>query len=197
MISFAETKLFARMVVSFLSDGEYALLRQALVSIRLWATSLRAPAARARCRWGAPGRGKRGGFGSSTSPDPERQIWMLRLYPENVADSIPAHVLRHIKERSVTKATAKARGQTRDPRRSARAEAMARGRPVALGQRSLCSGSSCERAGQSQVKFASLLGVYLQEHFRSGNKVDGRHQGPRAHYCMVAAKNPQALLEVA
>ena len=28
----------------------------------------------------------------------QRQIWMFTLYPKNVADSIPAHVLRQIKE---------------------------------------------------------------------------------------------------
>ena len=50
-------------------------------------------------RWGAPGRGKRGGlrviYFLRTL---QGQIWMLTLYPKNVADSIPAHVLRQIKE---------------------------------------------------------------------------------------------------
>ena len=32
-------------------------------------------------------------------PRPERGvIWMLALYPKNVADSIPAHVLKQIRE---------------------------------------------------------------------------------------------------
>ena len=52
-----------------------------------------------KLRWAAPGRGKRGGYrviyfvrrGNGV-------IWMLTMYPKNVADSIPARVLRQIRE---------------------------------------------------------------------------------------------------
>ena len=52
-----------------------------------------------KLRWGAPGRGKRGGFRviyylrSRTGV-----IWMLTMYPKNVSDSIPAHILRQIRK---------------------------------------------------------------------------------------------------
>ena len=52
-----------------------------------------------KLRWAAVGRGKRGGyrviyFVRRTSG----VIWMLTIYPKNVADSIPAHVLKQIRE---------------------------------------------------------------------------------------------------
>jgi hypothetical protein len=52
-----------------------------------------------KMRWGAQGRGKRGGlrviyyFRSARG-----QIWMLTLYAKNVRESIPAHVLKELKE---------------------------------------------------------------------------------------------------
>ena len=50
-----------------------------------------------RCR--APGRGKRGGyrviyFARIT----QGIIWMLTIYPKNVAENVPAHVLRQIRK---------------------------------------------------------------------------------------------------
>lgn len=50
-------------------------------------------------RWGIAGRGKRGGlriiYYLRTQHGP---IWMLTLYPKNVAENIPAGVLRKIKD---------------------------------------------------------------------------------------------------
>jgi hypothetical protein len=52
-----------------------------------------------KLRWGVAGRGKRGGlrviYFLRTS---QGQIWMLTIYPKNVAENIPANVLRQIKE---------------------------------------------------------------------------------------------------
>ena len=50
-------------------------------------------------RWNVAGRGKRGGlriiyFLRTRHP----QIWMLTLYAKNVAENIPAHVLKQIKD---------------------------------------------------------------------------------------------------
>jgi mRNA-degrading endonuclease RelE of RelBE toxin-antitoxin system len=52
-----------------------------------------------KIRWAASGRGKRGGvriiyYGKIR----EGVIWMLTIYGKNVADNIPAHILRKIKE---------------------------------------------------------------------------------------------------
>ena len=52
-----------------------------------------------KLRWSAPGRGKRGGYRVIYYVRRANGvIWMLTMYPKNVADSIPAHVLRQIRE---------------------------------------------------------------------------------------------------
>jgi hypothetical protein len=50
-------------------------------------------------RWGLAGRGKRGGLRVIYFLRTRQgQIWMLTLYPKNVAESISAHVLKQIKD---------------------------------------------------------------------------------------------------
>ena len=50
-----------------------------------------------KLRWGAPGRGKRGGYRVIYCVRRAHEIiWMLTMYPKNVAENIPAHVLRQI-----------------------------------------------------------------------------------------------------
>lgn len=52
-----------------------------------------------KMRWSIAGRGKRGGPGVIHFLRARHgQIWMLTLYPENVAVNIPPHVLRRIKD---------------------------------------------------------------------------------------------------
>ena len=51
-----------------------------------------------KLRWRARGRGKRGGYRVIYFPKIEQGvIWMLTLYPKNVKDTIPAHLLRAIR----------------------------------------------------------------------------------------------------
>ena len=50
-------------------------------------------------RWGVAGRGKRGGLRVIYFLRTQRgQIWMLTLYAKNVAENIPANVLKRIKD---------------------------------------------------------------------------------------------------
>ncbi len=50
-----------------------------------------------KLRWAAPGRGKRGGYRIIYYVRRAYGvIWMLTMYPKNVAENIPAHVLRQI-----------------------------------------------------------------------------------------------------
>jgi hypothetical protein len=84
MIGFVETRLFTRLVQEYLSDDEYGALQQALLQ---------------KLRWGVAGRGKRGGLRVIYFLRTRQgQIWMLTIYPKNVAENIPAHVLRQIKD---------------------------------------------------------------------------------------------------
>ena len=52
-----------------------------------------------KLRWGVVGRGKRGGIRVIYYlRSRQGQIWMLTLYAKNVAENIPAHVLKKIRE---------------------------------------------------------------------------------------------------
>ena len=52
-----------------------------------------------KLRWGAAGRGKRGGIRAIYyARTRQGQIWMLTLYAKNVMENISAKVLRQIKE---------------------------------------------------------------------------------------------------
>ena len=99
MISFVETKLFTRLVQQYLSDEEYSRLQQELATNPEAGSMVPGSGGIRKLRWGVAGRGKRGGlrviyFLRRRSG----QTWMLTLYPKNVAEDIPAHVLRQIKD---------------------------------------------------------------------------------------------------
>ncbi len=99
MISFVETKLFTRLVSDLLGDDEYALLQQALIANPELGDVIPGSGGVRKMRWGAAGRGKRGGLRVIYYLRTRQgQIWMLTVYPKNVADSIPAHLLRQIKD---------------------------------------------------------------------------------------------------
>jgi len=52
-----------------------------------------------KLRWTLPGRGKRGGLRVIYYlRSAQGVVWMLTLYPKNVAENIPAHVLRKIRK---------------------------------------------------------------------------------------------------
>ena len=99
MISFVETKLFTRLIGDLLSDDEYALLQRALIENPELGDVIPGSGGVRKMRWGAIGRGKRGGLRAIYFLRTRQgQIWMLTVYPKNVADSIPAHLLRQIKD---------------------------------------------------------------------------------------------------
>lgn len=99
MISFVETKLFTRLVQEYLSDDEYSKLQQALLTNPEAGALIPRSGGVRKLRWGVAGRGKRGGVRVIYLLRTRRgQIWMLTLYPKNVAEAIPAHVLKQIKD---------------------------------------------------------------------------------------------------
>lgn len=99
MLSFIETKLFTKLVTEHLSDEEYARLQELLIRDPDTGDLIPGSGGVRKVRWGVKGRGKRGGirviYYARTR---QGQIWMLTLYAKNVAESIPAHVLRQIKD---------------------------------------------------------------------------------------------------
>lgn len=99
MISFVETRLFTRLVQEYLSDDEYSALQQALLQDLEAGAVVPGSGGVRKLRWGVAGRGKRGGLRVIYFLRTRQgQIWMLTIYPKNVAENIPANVLRQIRE---------------------------------------------------------------------------------------------------
>ena len=99
MISFVETKLFTRLVQEYLSDDEYSRLQLALAADPEVGSVIPGSGGVRKMRWSVAGRGKRGGLRVIYFLRTRHgQIWMLTLYAKNVAENIPAHVLKQIKD---------------------------------------------------------------------------------------------------
>lgn len=99
MFSFIETKLFTRLIIDYLSDEEYSQLQQALIKNPGAGDLIPGSGGVRKLRWGVKGRGKRDGVRVIYYVRTHRGlIWMLTVYAKNVAENIPAHLLRKIKE---------------------------------------------------------------------------------------------------
>ena len=99
MFSFIETRLFTKLVVDYLSDEEYAALQLALRRDPEAGPVIPGSGGVRKLRWAAAGRGKRGGYRVIYYVRRANGvIWMLTMYPKNVAENISARVLRQIKK---------------------------------------------------------------------------------------------------
>ena len=99
LVTFVETKLFTQLVLDYLSDDEYAAMQQFFVANPEAGDVIPGSGGIRKLRWGVAGRGKRGGlrviYFLRLRKD---EVWMLTLYAKNVADNIPAKVLKKIRE---------------------------------------------------------------------------------------------------
>lgn len=99
MFEFIETPLFSRIVERYLSDDDYAELQTHLSEHPEAGDVIRASGGVRKLSWATQGRGKRGGVRIIYYlKRAEDQIWMLTVYARNVRETIPAHILRQIKE---------------------------------------------------------------------------------------------------
>ncbi len=99
MLTFVESKLFTSLVNKYLSDDEYAALQQAIADNPEAGGVIRGSGGVRKLRWGVSGRGKRGGIRVIYYlRSRQGEVWMLTLHAKNEADSIPAHILKKIKE---------------------------------------------------------------------------------------------------
>jgi hypothetical protein len=96
VFTFVETRLFTGL---YLSDDEYADLQRTLIGDPEAGDVIRGTGGVRKLRWGIAGRGKRGGIRIIYYVRAQQgQIWMLTLYAKNEEQTIPAHVLKKIRE---------------------------------------------------------------------------------------------------
>ncbi len=99
MFEFIETPFFTKALDRYLDDDEYRELQTYLNKHPESGKIVPGSGGVRKLRWAAAGRGKRGGLRIIYYLRLARgRIWMLTLYGKNVRESIPAHVLKELRE---------------------------------------------------------------------------------------------------
>ena len=99
MFTFIETRLFTRLADEYLGDEGLRALQEYLLLHPQSGDLIRGSGGVRKVRWALPGRGRSGGIRVIYYLQSlQGQVWLLTLYPKNVQDSIPGHLLRKIKD---------------------------------------------------------------------------------------------------
>ena len=95
MFTLIETKLFTKLVGEYLSVEEYRRLQLELMARPDTGAVIRGSGGVRKMRWSA----QCGGYRVIYLVRPfEDVIWMLTIYPKNIADTVPVHILRQIRQ---------------------------------------------------------------------------------------------------
>ncbi len=99
MFEFIETPFFTKVISRYLDDDEYSKLQHFLNEQPEAGAIVPGSGGVRKVRWGSEGRGKRGGLRVIYYLRSGRgELWMLTIYGKNVRASIPAHILKKMKE---------------------------------------------------------------------------------------------------
>ena len=100
MFTFIESRIFQREVSNYLDDDEYATLQAFLVVNPEAGDVIPGSGGVRKLRWKRTGAGKHGGiriiYYLRYRPN---ELWLLTLYAKAKHDTIPAHILKALKER--------------------------------------------------------------------------------------------------
>ena len=99
MFEFIETPFFTKALDRYLDDDAYRELQTYLNEHPESGKIVPGSGGVRKLRWAAAGRGKRGGLRIIYYLRLGRgRVWMLTLYGKNVRESIPAHILKELRE---------------------------------------------------------------------------------------------------